>query len=361
MRALFCFAILLLAPGAAAGIDLKLDFDVATAILNLPGTSPSAEELEKIAAMPGVQALIRQGARFNKQSTTDNFIAGLRSFAAGEDPSPDPFSFARVRDRLTATRALLKRIESDPDALRRDVIGRMAPYTPEIDFAPTLTIITAGTSDGFSPGRGHLYVALDYLRDDWDGLVVLASHELYHAAQAFLLQESGVQQRVDELPGRMREVAALLLTTLKEGTGSVVGDPLTIATPGNYNAWFAQKYKRNLDRLPENFALFETMLFRLAHDDVAFGRLYGLGFSGGWDSPLYFVGYRIAKVIERYDGRAALQRAWSRSPAAIFQRYVALAREHPDDKEIIPLSASTVKIIDDVAKMYDSGAAKPAS
>ena len=339
-------------PPAAAAITINIDLDAARAILALPGTTSSEAELEAIASLPGVEALIRQGARFNPQHTKENFVAGLRDFAAGRDPQPDPFRFTRVRERLTETRALVKRIEQDPDVLRRDVIARMRPYAPDSDFTTTLVLIAGGTSDGFSPGRGHLYVAVDYFRDDWDGLVLLAAHELYHVVQAVVLEESGVQARVNRMNGRPKEAAALLLTTLKEGTGSVVGDPRTVATPGSYNSWFTDKYKRNLDRLPQNFALFETLLFRLAHDDVPLARLYNLGFSGTWDSPLYFVGYRMAQVLEKYDGRESIQRAWSRPPAEFFRRYIALAREHPDDKDIIPLSDSTVKIVEQVAQAY---------
>ncbi|HEU4522590.1 MAG TPA: DUF5700 domain-containing putative Zn-dependent protease, partial [Thermoanaerobaculia bacterium] len=242
----------------------------------------------------------------------------------------------------------------NPDKFRRDVIARMRPYAPDGDFKSSLTLVAAGSSDGFSPGRGQLYVAVDYFRDDWDGLIVLAAHELYHAVQSAVLDASGVQVRINGLEGGTREATRLLLTTLKEGTGSVVGDPLTVSNPGNYNAWFAQKYRRNLDRIHQNFALFETMLFRLAKDDVTFEKLYSLGFSGGWDSPLYFVGYRIARVLEKYDGRDAIRKMWSRSPVEPFLRYAALARRNPGDRDIVPLSESTVEILNDAARAWKS-------
>jgi hypothetical protein len=353
MRAIASLVMVLAAfPVVAGTMRVTVDVETAKAILSVAGRDVTDAEIDRIVALPGVQALIRHGTRFSPGQTDDNFRAALRALSANRDPNPDPFAFARLRQRLNATHLLLARIEKNPGKFSDDVIARMRPYAPDIDFEAKLTLIASGTSDGFAPGRGQLYVAIDYFQDDWDGLVVLAAHELYHAMQAMVMESSGVTARAAAIPGRTGEVTRLLIATLKEGTGSVVGDPLTVPKPGAYNSWFAEKYRRNLQRLPQNFALFETMLFRLANDDTPFGTIYPLGFSGGWDSPLYFVGYRMAKVIEKYDGRDAIQGVWKRSPAEFFVRYAALAREHSTDPDVIALNATTLKILESAARAY---------
>ena len=349
--------VLFLATAAPAEpvIEVELDIEAARAILAALGSNPADEDLERIASLPGVEALIKQGARFSPDTyTRANFIAGLRTFAAGQAPKPDPFNFARIQTRSAETAALLRSIESDPEAFKRDLIARMKTYAPAGSYDTRLTLVAGGSSDGFSPGRGQLYVALDFLRDDREGLLTLASHELYHAIQAIALDRSGVQRRLNALTGRPREATSLLLTTMKEGTGSVVGDPLVVKNAGSYITWFSEKYRRNLDRLPQNFALFESLLFRLANDDIALRDLYSLGFAGNWDSPLYFVGYRIAKVVEKYDGRGAIKRMWSASPVAFFKRYAALATEHHGDRDIVKFSASTLKVLDDLDAAYSA-------
>ncbi|HEX6177636.1 MAG TPA: hypothetical protein VF057_04715, partial [Thermoanaerobaculia bacterium] len=156
MPLLFCFFLALAAP-ADASVKIDLDFEAARAILALPGTHPSDDDLQRIAALPGVEALIRHGARFTPDTyTREHFIAGLRAFAAGHDPQPDPFVFKRVRERLNETRSLVRGIEADPEKFKADLIARMKPYTPPGEYQTKLTLVAGGSSDGFSPGRGQL-------------------------------------------------------------------------------------------------------------------------------------------------------------------------------------------------------------
>ena len=87
------------------------------------------------------------------------------------------------------------------------------------------------------------------------------------------------------------------------------------------------------------------MLFRLYYDqDIIFSQLYPLGFSGGWDSPLYFVGYYIGRTIEKYQGRDVLVELLKDTPSAFFKTYIEIYKEHPD-KDLVMFSSSVEKIL----------------
>lgn len=340
--ALFFFLLLsALSASAQPKISIAIDSTTARAILGaFEKKSITDEELAAMQQLGGVQALIHQAGRFDKNATPEAFAATLTNAVAGGKPSPDPFAFARVAARAEATRKLLASIEADPKKLESAIAARIAPYAPQdAQLQATVHLIAGGTSDGFVPGGSDLYIALDYLQDDFDGLALMTAHEVYHTLQ------NQVAAPAVKREGRLAEAAALLRPLLSEGTASMVGDPLTVASPKAYTAWFSDKYNRNFRRIEQNFALFETMLFALANDPAAsMDRLYNLGYSGTWDSPLYFVGYRMAKVIERNDGRGAIAKFIARDPAAFVARYVELTKkDHAAD--VVPLSPTAEAIV----------------
>jgi hypothetical protein len=54
------------------------------------------------------------------------------------------------------------------------------------------------------------------------------------------------------------------------------------------------------------------------------------GFSRDNDDRFYFVGYEMAKALERYRGRGHIGRLFSRPPVEFFRSYIALYRRHPE-------------------------------
>jgi len=46
---------------------------------------------------------------------------------------------------------------------------------------------------------------------------------------------------------------------MNEGTASLVGDPLIVKDGGSYIRWFQKKYRRNLQRMKDNFGLIAKM------------------------------------------------------------------------------------------------------
>ena len=323
------------------GIELSLDLKSAKAVLDaFEREGTTGDELEEMIRLPGVRALIHQASRFDSRASEGAFKTSLHRAIAGEPLEEDPFQFRKVKDRLSEIATLVQKIESSPDRLVSDIREMIRPYAPgDLSFEVNVCFVVGGSSDGWTR-EDVFYVALHYFRDDHEGLKLLMAHELYHVAQGHFYGYA--------VPSEDSAIAAcrsVLGTTRSEGMASVVGDPLALVEGGAYTDWFKGKFSRNLRRIEQNFALFELMLFRLYHDPESdFSQLYPLGFSGGWDSPLYFVGYYVGKAIERHRGREALVELLRGAPAAYFQAYVEIY-EQDEDEELVRFSDAVERIL----------------
>jgi len=255
----------------------------------------------------------------------------------------DLFQFQTVRSRLAEIRTLLGHLEANRESLSDQVSDRIRVYSPrELSLQVDVHFVLGGSSDGWVPNPRTFYLALQYFGADYEGLRTVMAHELFHVAQ----REFMAQRPSSQLAPTAGNAERLLVATISEGTASIVGDPLLVSGGGNYVKWFRDKFERNLARIDGNFALFETLLYRVYHDPEAnFQELYKLGFSGTWDSPLYFVGYRIGKAIEKYDGPEAVAHLLEQSPTAFFLRYMSLYRQH-EDLMLIRFSRPTEEILE---------------
>jgi hypothetical protein len=339
-----------------SGIEISFDYESARAVLDLfDAERVTDEDLSHAAELPGNLGLIRQAARFSPKATKDKFRESLREILETGSVEDDVFRFVTVRQRLEKTRKLLEGIERDPVGLKTEIAERIEAYLPAgLSVSANVHFLLGGTSDGFAPSADTFYVALHYFEDDIEGLKVLMAHELYHIAQSVARTAPGRDAAPDkDVEPVMIRSLGLLRNTMNEGTASLVGDPLIVKDGGKYTLWFQTKYRRNLQRIKTNFALFDALLFRLFQDpDADPNELYMIGFSGMWDSPLYFVGYHMAKAIEKHDGREAVAAAMEVSPIRFFGRYIELCRTL-DDPEMVRFSRSTEDIL--VALGYTEG------
>jgi hypothetical protein len=314
--------------------------DVLTAI-ERGDTSTAA--LQALVQRPMVQAVIRKMANFDKRSTDENYITGMRALITGAPLGDDPFQFGRLKTRLPLVREMLARIEKDPDAFARDVKAMMAPFAPAgMDFDAKVALVVAGTSDGWVPGGNTFFESADMVQGDYSGAVLLAAHELYHIAQS---QFMAPRQHANG-PQNLSNAEMILVNTVKEGSASFMANPLNVQNGGGYITWFQGKFNTNIRYIEPNFALFEALLFRAFNDPAAdASKLYLIGFSGIYGSPLYFVGMRMAKMIDKYDGRAALIATYQKPVPQFFTRYMQLYRQHPEDAEFVKFSAEVERIL----------------
>lgn len=328
-------------------IRLELDSSSARALLDLfSRDNVTDEELLRVMKLPATQAMIRQAARFDPSATEANFKSSLRRVVETGSSEQDPFRFAIVKARLEPVRSLLKQIDDSPQTFVDGVSGRMREYAPEnVALKSTVHFIVGGTSDGFAPNGDTFYIALHYYGDDYEGLKMLTAHELFHNVQAVLKQAQGGDKRTPAAPANVSNSFAILGNTVNEGTASMVGDALLLPGGKQYSDFLRAKYKKNLDRIKSNFALFEALLYRAYNDPGAdYNQLYNLGFSGTWDSPLYFVGYRMGKVIEKYKGKEAIKASVGAEPLQFFNQYIEIYKKH-DDPEIVRFSKSCEEIL----------------
>ena len=198
-------------------------------------------------------------------------------------------------------------------------------------------LLIGGASDGFASGS-DFYVGLHFFGDDYAGLKLLMAHEIFHLAQGRFFPLP-----VDSWNG-LTPLEAALNETLVEGSATLVGDPTDIIG-GAYVEWSKKKYDRNLVHIEQNFRLLELIIYRLANDpEGRFGPYYQLGFSGSWDSPLYFVGYKMAKTLMEYEGKPRLVELYSQGPIPFFRAYIKLYHARPDHK-LVQFSPAIEKII----------------
>jgi Putative zinc dependent peptidase (DUF5700) len=312
------------AAEAPAGIQIALDFQAAEATLAAVSGSPTMEATAA-AKLPGNARLVEHQHRFDPEATEERLARGLSDVAAGKRPSPDVFQLARVRERLDPTRVLLARMKANPNGLAETLRQRIAKYTPAgLRIPVTVYVVAGGTSDGFSDGRVFC-IAIDYFRDDFAGLRTMMAHELFHVAY------DAVERPKPPSDSRAARLISLLDDTRNEGIASRVGDPLTVTDGKDWVEWFRGKFQKNLDRMDANFLLFDLILHREAHDpDPPVEALTRIGFSGAFDSALYFVGWEMARVLEQERGASAIAESLAWSPVRFFEEYAAIARAHPD-------------------------------
>ena len=315
-------------------IRLSPDFASAKAIVHLyrQGSVDTAE-MDRLLAMEGVQAVLKQVQRFRDDATVDKFRNGLRMSVAGNEvPQPDHFQFNRIRKNMAGIEKTMAWIENHPDEISARVLGLISPYSPVSELLEVkFFIVIGGDSDGWA-SNGVFHTALQHFGDDVEGMLILLSHELYHVVQNEFMgplvhKEDTQQSRVEQL----------LQKAIREGTASYVCDPLNIKDGGGYTEWYSRKYLRNLNHLKLNFDLFETLIYRAYHDsDVPLRDLYNIGFSGALESPVYFVGYAMAREIERISGRDTLLELMQKPSAEFFAHYAAIAGR--GEGEAIPFS-----------------------
>lgn len=332
---------------AAPSIKFVFHFQAAKRVVELfDHSSVSDTTLDDVLHLQDVQAIIQQAAQFDPRATGQEMRRSLRTAVEGGERPGDLFQFQTVRVHLAEIRTLLGQLEARPESLSAQVADRIRIYSPRpLDLEVDVHFVLGGNSDGWAPKPRTFYLALQYFGADYEGLKTMMAHELFHVAQ----REFMAQQPAS--PGRPNVAYAgrFLAGTMSEGTASMVGDPLRVSGGGTYIKWFRDKFERNLARIDGNFALFEIMLYRVYHDSEAteanLEELYKLGFSGTWDSPLYFVGYRIGKAIEKYDGAPAIARLLEQPPTAFFLRYMSLYRQHPDDAEFVHFSRPIEEVL----------------
>lgn len=309
---------------AAQTLNLRIDTsNAARTVALLQTRDTSARRATALLELPATRGLLAHNGQFDPAINATNFVRELTDSAA----ATDAFGFRRIRRELPAVGQTLRLLTDHLPQLSRRIGQALASYTLRSDPRPiTVHLLLGGNSDGFATSDSTFYLELQYFGTDTAGILNIITHEVYHI----------VQQRHYELSDR---VYARLSATDKanytvvqdlflEGSATYVANPLPLHG-GEYTQFQQKKYARNLRRLDDAFYLLDRLLVRRP-DEANEDRAYAIGYGGHWDSPLYFVGFRMCAELERVHGMGTIRQYLSRSPLDFALAYIALYRQHPD-------------------------------
>jgi hypothetical protein len=358
-------ALAALAPSGSAAfarpadITISVDTSGAEAVLAAALADPAhaADAADAALENAPVRALLTKMAKYDKTVTPDSFKAAVIAFANGG--SPDPFDFARLRTDPGPTRRMLARLKAENDVISRRVADRLRSFTPDGVELQARMIVLVGSKDenGWVPEHSpDFYIDLGFHGEEVDSVVNIASHELFHVVQGKVQpDQTPVFTDRPDLPPEARgqhRAHAVLLNLVLEGMATYVGDATIYPATGPHLLRDQHELKKELGRADQIFALFDTVLYRARQDpDAPLDALLAIGFGGSWDQTGYYVGYRMAQIIDRYAGRDRLRALVSLPPEDFVAEYITQARAHRGDPEVVPLAPSSVTTVDELARL----------
>ena len=337
----------------AAAPATSLTFDTTGADLELEALNADAAHADSAAQAAvenkDVVANMEHARGFLPFATSENFKKSLMLASAGQaDPM---FQMDKEKRKAADIRRLLNSVRDNPVRLSQEIVDRIVQYAPvSKPLKVRLAFVVGGGSDGFQMDEypDTFFLDAGFFGNDEEGVVLLAAHELFHVIQNEVRPDDPLadpnKSGLTPAQKRIAGLRQLFVSLEREGTASVVGDPISWPVQGGaYMDFFRAKFNRNLSRRASNFQQFDTLVFRAAHDpDADTDALYRLGFAGDWDSNAYFVGYIMAKAIDRYMGRDAFRALLTRPAEEMVLEYADLQTKHPEDKDLPPIARTTV-------------------
>lgn len=333
---------------SSAKITIQLDFESAKAITQLMSqTAVTSAQLDRVAKLYGNQQLIAKVAYNNKANNEIVFKQSLQELVeTGTINGDDPFDWKAVKTNLATTTKLIDQVEAK-GSFQDEVKALILPYCPPNNqVTARACFLVGGGSLGFTIGNDPTFnVALQKVGGDYEGLVYLVAHELYHTVQQVGQQARKKEKLVGQLPKPIETAYMLLENLWLEGTATLVADFSKIKEAKSLAAGQQSEYQRNRQRSRQNFVLFESLLYSAYYDSTASpNQLYNIAFTTAFDQTSYHMGYRMAKEIEEHRGKAMLAALINQSPLEFSRAYIRLYQEIPS-KINIKFSPATEAII----------------
>ena len=173
-------------------------------------------------------------------------------------------------------------------------------------------------------------------------------HELFHVVQTTLspLSMSRMEEIRKAYPLKSRALAHLF-NGYVEGGASWVANADDYSGEGRTIEFFKDAQGRYSQQFRRLFVTFEAYLYQLFNDPEAdANRIYSAGFMG--DGPLYFVGFYMARELEKEKGAQVIRDLLSQSPTVFYQRYQSLCHAN---EELLCFSPTTESIIKHAADL----------
>jgi hypothetical protein len=335
-------------------VVVQIDLTAAEAILEAATSDPAhaAESADTALELAPVTAMIAKEHKYNVNATAATFRADVISAAAGLPTRVFPLK--AVRDDPKPAREMLASLRSNRAVIAKRLGDGLQSFAPDgTAISATLIILLGSNQYGWVPDQKATVFYADVGRHlgDVDGLMALAAHELFHVVQGVSQPEwsplfAELPKTAPQVVRIRHQLRAAFANLVIEGMATYVGDP---------DAWGAthegfdhdkREYARELARSSETFALFDTIIYRLARDSHApQDLLLTIGFGGSWDQTGYYVGYQMAKVIDRFLGRDRLRALVARTPEEFLSDYITVAQAHPDDPAVKLLAKPTIATV----------------
>jgi len=251
---------------------------------------------------------------------------------------------------LQNAKDLLALLDRDAGQIIGGVCNRLAPYLPA-DYESNIDVyvLAGGYATGFTFDEGtNFYLAAQRIGDDPAGLELIIVHELFHVIQTALtpLTQSRMEEISKVYPLESRALAHLF-NGYREGGASWVANADNYSGTGPTITFFKEsqdKYTRQF-QFRRLFVSFEAYLYQLFSDPEAdANKIYSAGFMD--DGPLYYVGFYMAREIEKEQGADAIRALLSQAPTAFFQQYQSLCHAN---KDLLCFSPTTDSIIEHAA------------
>jgi hypothetical protein len=349
---------------ARARFSVNVDTSAAEAMLAAATSDPvrAADEADAALRLPTVLALIAKEHKYNAAASAETFRADVIAVANGAPARVFPLQ--PLHDNPAPSRSMLELIRAQRGELAARLGEGLRAFAPDgVTIEATLAIVLGSHQHGWVADQKAtvLYVDAGRHLGDVEGLLALSAHELFHVIQGALQPDWGPMFAAAPAtwPAQKRiahNVHAALTNLVIEGMADYVGDP---------EAWGANRpgfdrdrreYARELARSQETFALFDTIVYRFAHDeDAPLDLLLTIGFGGSWDQTGYYVGYAMAKAIDHHLGRVRLRALVALPPEAFVSDYIAVARDHAHARDITPLAPSTIATVAAIARETANG------
>jgi hypothetical protein len=264
--------------------------------------------------------------------------AALKEFVITRKSTIGHFGLDGSARQSAEIRALIGELKANTN-LVAEVTGPISRYMPPLPhFTATVYGVTGGVSDGFvldDETQQAFYMALNRAEGDAQGVKLNMTHELYHLVQRMArARVPGLNDKVfnpTTAPAHVR----LLTVILEEGTATYVSEPLLpkssfFSRSGPYVRTWRASYEKNAapEKIAANFAEVDRLLSGLRSGSMNWKQASDVVFTGYGPGP-YFVGYEMAKAIDRRYGPARIAVLLQQHPAAFFRAYIDLYRENP--------------------------------
>ena len=306
------------------------------AILERPAVREGAID-SLLALKPVRSTLLENPARFIPNVREHALRAEIEHFVRTKDPisaeTNNSFQLSQTWKNRKSIRELITRLRATENEVVPATMNQLGRYAPD---AGPLTVdiyfVAGGVSDGFvfDTLTTDVYANLARADGDYHSVLSNVAHETYHVIQKEAQRRVPGLRVVADSSDRLPVGERLLARTLVEGTAFYVTDPTRTKVHGRHIDKDRARFRKNKSprKITANFALFDSVLREMLEGKAAWSKAELEGFSN--EAPFYFVGYEMARVIDRHCGPECIKGAFARPPVEFFRQYVALYKKNPD-------------------------------